>query len=38
MKEGETKVEQYLATGQKDINGWKIGSLFGDRAFFMVIG
>ncbi len=34
MKEGETKVEQYLATGQKDINGWKIGSLFGDRAFF----
>jgi hypothetical protein len=34
MKEGETKVEQYLASGQKDINGWKIGSLFGDRAFF----
>jgi hypothetical protein len=34
MKEGETKVEQYLATGQKDINGWKIGSLFGDRAFY----
>jgi hypothetical protein len=34
MKEGETKVEQYLATGQKDINGWKVGSLFGDRAFF----
>ena len=34
MKEGETKVEQYLATGQKDINGWKVGSLFGDRAFY----
>jgi hypothetical protein len=34
MKEGETKVEQYLASGQKDINGWKIGSLFGDRAFY----
>jgi hypothetical protein len=34
MKEGETKVEQYLASGQKDVNGWKIGSLFGDRAFF----
>ncbi len=34
MKEGEAKVEKYLATGNKQINGWKIGSLFGDRAFF----
>src|SRR3981081_2183643 len=34
MKQGEDKVEQYLATGQKNINGWKVGSLFGDRAFF----
>jgi hypothetical protein len=34
MKEGETTIEQYLAKGQKNINGWKIGSLFGDRAFF----
>jgi hypothetical protein len=34
MKEGEAKVEQYLASGQKNINGWKVGSLFGDRAFF----
>jgi hypothetical protein len=34
MKEGESKVEKYLAAGQKDINGWKIGSLFGDRAFY----
>jgi hypothetical protein len=34
MKDGEAKVEQYLASGQKDINGWKIGSLFGDRDFF----
>ena len=34
MKDGETKVEQYLAGGQKDVNGWKIGSLFGDRAFY----
>ncbi len=34
MKDGETKVEQYLASGQKQINGWKIGSFFGDRAFF----
>lgn len=34
MKEGESKVEKYLKDGQKDINGWKVGSLFGDRAFF----
>jgi hypothetical protein len=34
MKEGDTKVDQYLVTGQKNINGWKVGSLFGDRAFF----
>lgn len=34
MKQGEAKVEEYLAGGQKDINGWKIGSFFGDRSFF----
>jgi hypothetical protein len=34
MKEGEEKIEKYLASGQKEVNGWKIGSLFGDRAFF----
>ncbi|MDA9546545.1 MULTISPECIES: DUF1254 domain-containing protein [unclassified Bradyrhizobium] len=34
MKDGEEKVEKYLAGGQKEVNGWKIGSLFGDRAFF----
>jgi hypothetical protein len=34
MKQGETKVEQYLASGQKNINGWKVGSLFGDRGFY----
>jgi hypothetical protein len=34
MKQGEDKVEQYLATGQKNINGWKVGSLFGDRGFY----
>jgi hypothetical protein len=34
MKEGDAKVDQYLVTGQKNINGWKVGSLFGDRAFF----
>ena len=34
MKDGEEKVEKYLAGGQKDVNGWKIGSLFGDRLFY----
>jgi hypothetical protein len=34
MKDGEDKVEKYLASGQKDVNGWKIGSLFGDRQFY----
>jgi hypothetical protein len=34
MKQGEAKIEQYLATGPKNVNGWKIGSFFGDRAFF----
>ena len=34
MKDGEEKVEKYLAGGQKDINGWKVGSLFGDRDFY----
>ena len=34
MKEGDDKVDKYLATGMKEINGWKVGSLFGDRAFY----
>jgi hypothetical protein len=34
MKQGDTKVDAYLAAGAKDVNGWKIGSWFGDRAFF----
>jgi hypothetical protein len=34
MKAGDAKVDQYLSSGAKDINGWKIGSLFGDRDFY----
>jgi len=34
MKDGEAKIEQYLTAGQKSINGWKVGSLFGDRTFY----
>ena len=29
-----SKIEQYLEAGTKDINGWKVGSLFGDAAFY----
>jgi hypothetical protein len=34
MKEGDDKVDKYLASGLKDINGWKVGSIFGDSAFY----
>jgi hypothetical protein len=34
MKDGEAKIKQYLESGQKNINGWKVGSLFGDSAFY----
>jgi hypothetical protein len=34
MKEGDEKVEKYLASGSENINGWKVGSLFGDRLFY----
>lgn len=34
MKEGDEKIEAELAGGTKMINGWHIGSLFGDREFF----
>ena len=34
MKEGNDKVKAYLDSGMKTIDGWKVGSLFGDRAFF----
>jgi hypothetical protein len=34
MKEGEKKVEEKVAGLGKDINGWRIGSAFGDRDFY----
>lgn len=34
VKDGEAKIGQYLQSGQKNINGWKVGSLFGDAAFY----
>jgi hypothetical protein len=34
MKECEAKVEKFLNSGMKDINGWKIGAVFGDADFY----
>ena len=34
MKEGDDKVDKYLAEGNKNVNGWNVGSMFGDRAFY----
>jgi hypothetical protein len=34
MKSGDEKVEKFLASGVKHVNGWNIGSFFGDRDFF----
>jgi hypothetical protein len=34
MKAGEGKVKELLASGTKNINGWSIGSFFGDRDFY----
>jgi hypothetical protein len=34
MKAGEEKVQKLLVSGTKNINGWNIGSFFGDRAFY----
>jgi hypothetical protein len=34
MKEGDDKVDKFLASGMKNVNGWVVGSMLGDRAFF----
>ena len=34
MKEGADKVDKYIVSGAKVINGWNISSLFGDRDFY----
>jgi hypothetical protein len=34
MKEGDDKVDKFLASGMKNINGWNVGAFFGDRAFY----
>jgi hypothetical protein len=34
MKAGNDQVERFLSSGMKDVNGWKVGSMFGDADFF----
>ncbi|MGF7111419.1 hypothetical protein QF017_000888 [Pseudomonas laurylsulfatiphila] len=34
MKEGDEKVDKWLSGGLKNVNGWGIGSYFGDRHFY----
>ena len=34
MKEGDDKVKDYLTKGVANVNGWKIGSYFGDSTFY----
>jgi len=34
MKAGEEKIQAFIKTGIKQVNGWGIASLFGDRAFY----
>jgi hypothetical protein len=34
MKEGSDAVDKYIASGGKVINGWNVGSFFGDRAYY----
>lgn len=34
MKQGDDKVDKWLASGMKNINGWSVGAFFGDEAFY----
>jgi hypothetical protein len=34
MKEGDDKVDKFLKSGNKIINGWNVGAFFGDKDFF----
>jgi hypothetical protein len=34
MREGSKKVDEAIAHFGKDVNGWRVGSPFGDRAFY----
>jgi hypothetical protein len=34
MKAGDAKVTEFVASGAKDVNGWQVGSLWGDSSFY----
>ena len=34
MQEGDSKIAKFLEEGIKNINGWNVGSVFGDRSFY----
>jgi hypothetical protein len=34
MKDGDEKIDKWMTGGLKNINGWSIGSFFGDRVFY----
>jgi hypothetical protein len=34
MKAGSDKIDEYIASGGKVINGWNVASFFGDRGFY----
>ncbi|MNG05119.1 hypothetical protein D3C84_882930 [compost metagenome] len=34
MKAGDEKVDKFLASGTKIINGWNVGAYFGDQTFY----
>jgi hypothetical protein len=34
MKSGSDQIDKFIASGSKNINGWQVGSFFGDRAYY----
>ncbi len=34
LKQGDNKVDKFLSSGMKNINGWNVGAFFGDEAFY----
>ncbi|MGQ3215214.1 DUF1254 domain-containing protein [Shinella sp.] len=34
MKQGNDKIDSWLTSGNKSINGWNVGAFFGDEAFY----
>lgn len=34
MKAGDAKVNQFVASGATDVNGWQVGSMWGDSTFY----